>query len=290
MATVPSSSTPWTKPDTTTRPIAIIGAGVMGRRIAMMWVAAGYNIELCEKATHNHTEALDYIRNNQDAQAKKMGTKPGTVNITTCLDDACSNAWMVIEAVPEKLEMKIEILGYIDAAAPGDCVVTTNSSSLRSSQMLANTKHNYRICNGHYYMPPEQCFYEVMSCGQTDEEIPGFLMEKSKTAGFQPVQAKEESTGLVFNRIWAGIKREVLLCMADGVSDAKTIDAMFKSWFVAQKGPCQMMDTVGLDTVYNIEAVYQEQLGLNPKVKDWLKATYVDKGNLGNKSGKGLLS
>lgn len=77
--------------------------------------------------------------------------------------------------------------------------------------------------------------------------------------------------------------------MADGVSDGKTIDAMFRSWFKADKGPCQMMDTVGLDTVYNIEVVYGQQLGTNPRPKDWLKAAYVDKGNLGAKAGKGLL-
>ncbi|KAJ5093077.1 Dehydrogenase multihelical [Penicillium angulare] len=281
--------TPWTTPDTSTRPIAIIGAGVMGRRIAMMWVAAGYNVMLCEKST-NYDGALDYIKSNQDKQAEKMGTKPASVQITANLPEACSQAWMVIEAVPEKIEMKVDILGAIDEVAPPDCVVTTNSSSLRSSQMLVKTKHNYRICNGHYYMPPEQTYYEVMSCGETDEAIPPFLMEKAQSAGFRPVHARKESTGLVFNRIWAAIKRECLLVMADGVSDGKTIDEMFKSWFQAGKGPCQMMDTVGLDTVYNIEVVYQQQLKLNDsRAMDWLKSNYVDKGNLGAKGGVGLL-
>lgn len=94
---------------------------------------------------------------------------------------------------------------------------------------------------------------------------------------------------MVFNRIWAAIKRECLLVMEDEVSDAKTIDEMFKSWFKAEKGPCIMMDAVGLDTVYNIEVIYEEQLGTNPRAKDWLKATYVDKGKLGAKVGTGLL-
>lgn len=281
--------TPWTKPDTTKRPIAVIGAGVMGRRIAMMWVAAGYSVILCEKSTANFDGALDYIKSNKDAQAKKLGTVPSNIELTNSLAEACGNAWMVIEAVPEKLELKIDMLGSVDAVAPADCVVTTNSSSLRSSQMLVKTKKNYRICNGHYYMPPDQTYYEIMSCGETDEGIPPFLMEKAKSAGFIPVHAKTESTGLVFNRIWAGIKRECLNVMADGVSDARTIDEMFRSWFKAEKGPCQMMDTVGLDTVYNIEVVYEQQIGVDSKAKDWLKATYVDKGNLGAKGGKGLL-
>jgi 3-hydroxyacyl-CoA dehydrogenase len=282
-------STPWTKPDTTTRPIAVIGAGVMGRRITMMWVAAGYTVMLREKSLSSYDGAMDYINQNKDTQAAKMGTKPGRVKLTTSLEEAASKAWMVIEAVPEILDLKTDVLGEIDTMAPPDCVVTTNSSSLRSSQMLAKTKNNYRICNGHYYMPPEQPFYEVMSCGYTDPDIFPFLMEKAATAGFRPVHVLKESTGLVFNRIWAGIKREVLLALADGVSDAKTIDEMFKSWFKAEKGPCMMMDTVGLDTVYNIEVIYEQELGMNPRAKNWLKETYVDKGKLGAKGGNGLL-
>jgi 3-hydroxyacyl-CoA dehydrogenase len=282
-------STPWTKPDTSTRPLAVIGAGVMGRRIAMMWISAGFDVILCEKSIDDHNGAVDYIMENKDNQASKRGTKAAGLKVTDSLQEAAENAWMVIEAVPEKLEMKIEVLAEIDAIAPPDCVIASNSSSLRSSQMIVKTKKNYRICNGHYYMPPEQTYYEVMSCGETDPDIFPFLMEKAEKAGFQPVHAKVESTGLVFNRIWASIKREVLLVLAEGVSDGHTVDEMFKGWFKAAKGPCQMMDTVGLDTVYNIEVVYTQQRDLDTTARDWLKETYVDKGNLGAKAGKGLL-
>ncbi|CAG7918416.1 unnamed protein product [Penicillium olsonii] len=282
-------STPWTKPDTSTRPIAVIGAGVMGRRISMMWVAAGYNVIMCEKSVDDYDGAVDFIMENKDKQASQLGTKPAELKISSSLQEAAENAWMVIEAVPEKLDMKIDILGQVDAIAPPDCIIASNSSSLRSSQMIVNTKKNYRICNGHYYMPPEQIYYEVMSCGETDPDIFPFLMEKAAGAGFKPVHAKVESTGLVFNRIWASIKREVLLVLAEGVSDGHTIDEMFKGWFKATKAPCQMMDTVGLDTVYNIEVVYTQQRNLDTTARDWLKETYVDKGNLGAKGGKGLL-
>lgn len=216
-------SSPWVKPDTSTRPIAIIGVGIMGRRIGMMWLAAGYNLILCEKPMDSYNGALDYIKTHKDQQASKLGTKPGEVKLTSSMQVAVENAWMVIEAVPEKLEMKIDILGQADKLAPLDCVVTTNSSSLRSSQMLEKTVNNYRICNGHYYMPPEQTFYEVMACGHTDPAIFPFLVSKAVTAGFQPVHAKRDSTGLVFNRIWAAIKRECLLVMADEVSEGRIL-------------------------------------------------------------------
>ncbi|KAJ5493219.1 hypothetical protein N7539_001965 [Penicillium diatomitis] len=283
------SATPWSRPDTRNRPIAIIGAGIMGRRIAMMWLAAGYNVILCEKQASNHEPALQYIKNNVEKQAAKLGTKPGTGRFTTSMEEAIESAWMVIEAVPEILELKIDLIGQLDHLAPPDCIIASNSSSLRSSQMLVNTKRNYRICNGHYYMPPEQLYFEVMSCGETDPDIFPFLMEKAAAAGFKPVHARKESTGLVFNRIWAGIKRECLLVLSEGITDGGTIDEMFKSWFQANKGPCQMMDMVGLDTVYNIETVYSQELHTDPRPKDWLKTAYVDKGNLGAKTGKGLL-
>jgi 3-hydroxyacyl-CoA dehydrogenase len=282
-------TTPWTKPDTVTRPIAVIGGGVMGRRIAMMWIAAGYKVILCEKDTFNPSEAVAYINENKDEQAKKHSTIPADLKVTPSMKEAVGNAWMVIEAVPEKLDLKIDILAQIDKLAPPDCIIASNSSSLRTSQMIAKTEKNYRICNGHYYMPPEQLYFEVMSCGETDPDIFPFLMEKAASAGFKPVHAKVESTGLVFNRIWAAIKREVLLVLAEGVSDGHTIDEMFRGWFNATKGPCEMMDAVGLDTVYNIETVYTEARGLDTTARDWLKKNYVDQGILGAKTGKGLL-
>lgn len=150
----------------------------MGRRVAMMWVAAGYNVILCEKSIDSYDGALDYINSNKGQQATKLDTKPGEIQLNASMQEAAHNAWTVIEAVPEKLELKIDVMGQVDKIAPADCVVTTNSSSLRSSQMLVNTVKNYRICNGHYYMPPEQNFYEVMSCGHTDPAIFPFLMSK----------------------------------------------------------------------------------------------------------------
>lgn len=197
----------------------------------MMYSAAGYKVNVCEKALDYYDGALEFINSQKDAQAAKLGTKQGEIKLTANLEEAVREAWMVVEAVPEKLELKIEIIkiGQVDKFAPADCVIATNSSSLRSDQMLANAKNRYRIYNGHYYMPPEQLYVEFMTCGETDPDIFPFLMEKAASAGFIPVHVKKPSTGLAFNRILAGIKRECLLALADGTTGAKTIDAMFKS-------------------------------------------------------------
>lgn len=175
-------STPWTKPDTSTRPIAVIGGGVMGRRIAMMWIASGFTVILCEKAV-DYGDAVTYVQEHEAEQAGKQGTEPAELKTTTSLQEAAQNAWMVIEAIPEKLEMKIELITELDKIAPPDCIIASNSSSLRTSQMIVNTEKNYRICNGHYYMPPEQTYFEVMSCGHTDPDIFPFLMERLPRLG-----------------------------------------------------------------------------------------------------------
>ncbi|KAJ5155734.1 hypothetical protein N7492_008537 [Penicillium capsulatum] len=86
------SSRPWTKPDTNSRPVAVIGAGVMGRRIAMMWVAAGWDVMICEKSTKNYNGALEFIYANKDVQAAKLGTTPGEVKLTESMSEAVSDA------------------------------------------------------------------------------------------------------------------------------------------------------------------------------------------------------
>ncbi|KAH2463002.1 hypothetical protein KXW63_008202 [Aspergillus fumigatus] len=283
-------STAWIEPDTIARPVAVIGGGVLGRRLCMMWAAAGHSVQLYEKSPEVASSAIKYINDAMPEQSIKLGTEPGSVFLASSLQDAVQNAWMVIEAIPEILPLKIELFGHLDQLAPPDCILATNSSSYKSSEMIQQVTRRYRVCNGHYYMPPDQNHLEIMTCGYTDPSIIAFLMEQSAAAGFVPIHAKVESTGLIFNRIWAAIKRESLLVMAEGVGTAGDIDQLFKGWFHGEVGPCEMMDRVGLDTVYNIEKHYVEERGLDAKPIEWLKENYVDRGLLGRKSGKGLLS
>ncbi|EAW12128.1 3-hydroxyacyl-CoA dehydrogenase family protein [Aspergillus clavatus NRRL 1] len=289
-------STSWIEPDTTTRPVAVIGGGVLGRRLCMMWAAAGHTVQLYEKSPEVAVAALKYIHEALPQQAsklllgKKAGHGIGHVSPASSLETAVQNAWMVIEAIPELLPLKIELFGQLDQLAPADCILATNSSSYKSREMLEKVARRARVCNAHYYMPPEQNHLEIMTCGFTDPAIISFLLEQAAAAGFVPVHAKVESTGLIFNRIWAAIKREALLVMEEGVASAEEIDDLFKGWFQAQAGPCEMIDRVGLDTVYNIEKHYVEERGLDGKTIEWLKENYLDRGILGRKSGKGLLT
>ncbi|KAF9886419.1 hypothetical protein FE257_011451 [Aspergillus nanangensis] len=279
----------WSCPDTANRPVAVIGGGVLGRRLCMMWAAAGHNVVLYEKQQNVLQAALDYIRPTTPQQAAQVGREvPGTVEAAETLESAVHNAWMVIEAIPEILELKVNLFAELDRLAPPDCILATNSSSYRSREIAVRVERKDRVCNTHYYMPPEKNYVEIMTCGETSEELMAFLMDQATSAGFLAIHAKVESTGLIFNRVWAAIKRECLQVMTDGVGTADDIDLMFKGWFHADIGPSEMMDRVGLDTVYNIEKHYIEERGLGCQANEWLKKEFIDKGNLGYKSGKGL--
>jgi 3-hydroxyacyl-CoA dehydrogenase len=155
------------------------------------------------------------------------------------------NAWLVIECVPEKLDAKIKIFSELVVLARQDAILATNSSSYKSSEMLADVpqESKNRILNMHYYMPPGNMVVELMTDGYTDPAISEYLVKQSREAGTLPYVARKESTGFIFNRLWAAVKRETLTILAEGVSTPEEIDSMWSEMFV--KGgslPCKTMD------------------------------------------------
>ncbi|KAF7155536.1 hypothetical protein CNMCM6106_004682 [Aspergillus hiratsukae] len=275
------------------RPVAILGAGVLGRRLACVWASAGYNVQVRDPSPQQREDCLAYVRDNVASYAEGTGQKPGTVETTENLKEAVDNAWLVIEAVPEKIQIKIDTFAELDALTPSDCILASNSSSYKSSEMLEKVSEatKTRILNMHYYMPPQCMIVELMTDGYTAAEIFPFMVERSKEAATIPYVARKESTGFIFNRLWAAVKREVLTILAEEVSVPEEIDSMWQTMFV--KGgvvPCKTMDGVGLDTVAFIESHYVAERGLSPeKTVDFLQQNYLSKGKLGNKCANGGL-
>jgi hypothetical protein len=128
-----------------------------------------------------------------------------------------------------------------------------------------------------------------MTSGHTAPEIFPFVEARHKEAGLHPVTALKESSGFIFNRIWAAIKREVLAVLAEGVSTPEVIDGIWREQYSSPIGPCAMMDGVGLDTVEHIEQHYVDERGLPPKSLQWLQKNFIESGKLGLKSDKGGL-
>jgi 3-hydroxybutyryl-CoA dehydrogenase len=212
----------------------------------------------------------------------------GVATAAESLDEALDDAWLVVESVPEKLEIKIPLWGQIDQAAPPDTIFATNSSSYPSRLMAENVRDKTRLCNMHFYMPPDINAVDLMSDGETDRGLLDTLLTVLPEFGVHPFEARKECTGFIFNRIWAAIKRESLAVVAEGVARPEDVDGMFKVNLHVQTGPFQMMDLVGLDVVLDIENHYAEEFPHLPKHVRELLQSYVDAGKLGVKTGEGF--
>ncbi|KAJ5674210.1 Dehydrogenase multihelical [Penicillium macrosclerotiorum] len=306
----------------TDRPVTIIGGGVLGRRIACVFVAAGYNVHIRDPSPEALQSSLDYI----DAHKEEFSLMPriskekqsidgakgtetetsirkvdleaytqapfGNYKTFTEIEPAVSNSWLVVEAVPEILDLKTETFAELDAHAPTDCIFGSNSSSFKSSLIVSkvSSERKKRILNTHFTMPPTIRTVELMTCGETDPGVINYLEDVLGECGLLPVAARRESTGFIFNRLWAAIKREILNILSDGVSDPSEIDLLWEHMFKNGPLPCQLMDQVGLDTVAYIEENYVKERGLDPRnTVDWLREHYLNQGRLGKKSEKGGL-
>lgn len=254
-----------------------------------MFATRGGTVRIHARRAEQRAEATQYV---VEALPKLLATRDfgeaGVVTATGSLGEALDGAWLAVESVPEKLGIKIPLWGEIDKAAPSDTIFATNSSSYPSRLMAENVSDKTRLCNMHFYMPPELTAVDLMSDGQTDRGLLDSLLTVLPEFGIHPFEARKESTGFIFNRIWAAIKRESLAVVAEGVARPEDVDGMFKVNWRVPAGPFQMMDMVGLDVVLDIENHYAEEFPYLPKsVRDLLQS-YVDAGKLGIKTGEGF--
>ena len=271
------------------RPMAVIGAGTLGRRIALMFAAHGAEVRINDLNQEQRDAAVDYVTQSLPALADGLkGTVPGRVSAHADIADTVRNAWLVIEAVPERLELKRQVFGQLDELSPADAILASNSSSYASRLFLDKVHHPERVLNIHFYMPPNQNAVDVMSCGKTDRDVIDFVLATLAHFGFYPFEARKESTGFIFNRVWAAVKRESLEVVAEGVSTAQEVDRMFEINTGSAAGPFRLMDQVGLDVVLDIEEHYCAEHPEYPEGPRQVLRSYVQQGRLGVKSGAGF--
>lgn len=275
--------------DIRNRPVAVIGAGTLGRRIALMFASRGGPVHIYARRKEQLAEAEQYVAENLSRviDGRAFG-EPGIVTTTTSLADALDGAWLAVESAPEKLDIKISLWGNIDQAAPPDTIFATNSSSYPSRLMAEKVRDKTRLCNTHFYMPPEVNGVDLMSDGETDRAVLDTLLAVLPEFGVYPFEARKECTGFIFNRVWAAIKRESLAVVAEGVARPEDVDGMYKLNLGAPAGPFQLMDLVGLDVALDVEKHYTDVFPHLPTHARDLLQDYVDAGKLGLKSGEGF--
>ncbi|KAF2095770.1 NAD(P)-binding protein [Rhizodiscina lignyota] len=273
--------------------VTLLGAGTQGARLAFMWSKLGRRVHLVdpnEKQLDSAYTRIETFRRGSDPSPHKWGE----IRLLDSkeLEKAASSSWMVVECVPEKLELKRKVVQGLNDVAPQETIIASNSSSYTITEIIngLELRNGSRFLSLHSYWPPETAAIEVMGTADTSPDVIALVMEQCKLHGFQPFHVQRTSTGYIYNRIWAAIKREALLTVAEGVASPAELDAIFKEVLKTPKGPCEQMDIVGLDVVLDIEEHYAaEREGLPQLPREFLKKMIAE-GNLGVKSGSGFYS
>lgn len=202
-------------------------------------MSGGWNVRIRDPSQPQREQAEQYVKENIGTYTALTNREPGSISTFDDLKSAVKDAWLVVEAVPEKLQIKVDTFADLEKYTDPDCILASNSSSYKSSEMLGSVgaETRKRILNTHYMMPPETMVVELMTDGHTSPEIFQFLEARHREAGLHPITALKESTGFVFNRVWAAIKREVLKVIQEGVSTPEVVDAVFMEMYGAKQGP-----------------------------------------------------
>ncbi|GAA6022312.1 hypothetical protein JCM10207_003281 [Rhodosporidiobolus poonsookiae] len=275
----------WTRPtNLARRPVAILGGGFQGRRIAFMWGSQGRPVVVYDK----QRAALNATAAYYEEQTKQHTL--GRLSTTSSLSETLSkhDPWLIIEAVPEILSLKRDTFATLERDAPRDAILATNSSSYKSSEIIQGLSCGNRALNIHYFRPPEIVSCEVMTSGSTQVEVIDTVVEQLRLHGHTPFLARRESSGFIHNRVWAAIKREALQVVAEGVANPEDVDALFRARFKTPQGPFEIMDGVGLDVVLDIENHYAEERPHLPISPRQLLERYKAAGRLGIKTGQGF--
>jgi 3-hydroxybutyryl-CoA dehydrogenase len=270
------------------RPAVVVGAGTIGRRIALMLATGKNEVRLVDSSQAALANAQAYIEKQLPALLEKTGGSSPQIVYGSDLAAALQDAWLVTEAIPEQLELKKQLFAQLDRMAPADSILATNSSSYPSSHLIDGLSRPERVLNTHYLMPPERNPVEIMSSGKTDAALIKLLMDELPKYGLAPFHVLEESVGFIFNRIWAAIKRESLMVVAEGVSTPADVDRIFELSVGTKGGPFRLMDMVGLDVVLDIEEHYASLDPTLPELPRKLLKEYVSQGRLGMKTGHGF--
>ncbi|KAG9256777.1 putative 3-hydroxyacyl-CoA dehydrogenase [Emericellopsis atlantica] len=273
------------------RCVSILGAGTQGRRLAFMWSSQGQDVHLIDAQPSQLQASIGAV---EELRASWSAKGSATGKIVTHLPDelgqALQSSWLVVECVPERLPLKKKILQELDSVAPEDVIVASNSSSYSCGEIIKDLDltHKSRILSAHTYWPPETPAIEIMSHETTDQAHVQLMLDRCAAHGFEPFHVRKPSMGYLYNRIWAAIKREALLAASEGAGTPEEIDAIFRGILKTAKGPFELMDVVGLDVVYDIEQHYAEARADVPEEPRQYLKNYLDRGDLGVKSGKGF--
>jgi 3-hydroxybutyryl-CoA dehydrogenase len=274
--------------------IAVLGAGTMGHGIAYAAIAGGYEtrmFDVSEAPLVKGSAAIEGILGkgvelgkvtsaDADAMRKRLTT-------TTSIADALDGIDMVIEAAPERIDLKLSLMADIERHAPPQAIVATNTSALSITEMAGSIKAPARVAGMHFFNPVHKMkLIEIVQALESAPETLQAIEGVSKQMGKETVLVRE-SPGFITSRVNVTIGNEAFFMLMEGVASARDIDKALKLGLNHPMGPFELVDLVGLDTRLSILEYLHRSLGEKYRPCPLL-AQYVKAGRLGRKVGKGV--
>ena len=276
------------------RTVAVLGAGTMGHGIAHAAMAAGYDTRLFDVST----EALDRARAAIDAIINK-GVELGRTTlgdaqaIRRCLATSpdlsatVADADFVIEAAPERIDLKLALLADVDRLAPAHAVIATNTSALGITELAGSIRQPSRVAGMHFFNPVHKMrLVEIVRALHSAPDTLNAVEQVARRMGKETVVVRE-SPGFITTRVNATIGNEAFYMLMEGIASARDIDKALKLGLNHPMGPFELVDLVGLDTRLAILEYLHRTLGEKYRPCPLL-AEYVQAGRLGRKVGRGV--
>jgi 3-hydroxybutyryl-CoA dehydrogenase len=275
--------------------ITVVGGGTMGNGIAHVAAQNGRSVRLVDVAPEMLDRAMATIRKNLDRQMKKglidedgKAAVLGRIEIGSDLAAGVADAHLVVEAVPEKLELKKQIFATLDEEAPADAILATNTSSISITQIASFTERPEAVIGMHFMNPvPVMKLVEVIRGLATSDETMATVVELATELGKTPVEVND-FPGFVSNRVLLPMINEAVMALLEGVAEVEAIDTVMKLGMNHPMGPLALADLIGLDTCLSILEVLHRELGDDRYRPSPLLRKYVAAGWLGRKSGRGF--
>jgi len=294
--TTSATSTIPTTLTTSTTPVAVLGAGTMGHGIATAFAAGGRPVALFDVDSDQLDAARDRIAGALGTLAAHGGlAEPDAaadrIRYTADLADAVAAADLVIEAVPEDLDLKRETFERVAAHAPDDAVLATNTSSLSVTDIAAAVDEPGRVVGTHWFNPPHVVpVVEVVSGDDTADATADAAADALAAVGKTPVRVRKDVPGFIANRIQAAMANEAWALLRDGVASAADIDAAVRGSFgfrLPVLGVFEKSDHSGLDVHHAVLDRLLAEVDRGTEPIDAL-TDLVEAGNLGTKTGRGV--
>jgi len=278
--------------------IAVIGAGAMGRQIALQCALKGFKVSLNDNREEGLRQADEFVHQYLDGRIAKgklaeadKASALAKLEITPDLAKAASEASLVIEAIIEKFEPKVALFRALDRMCPPDTIFGTNSSNMRGSRLAEVTSRPGRVLNIHFFNPALVMeLVEVVVHPAVPDDVIAAVVAFCKRIGKTPVVLRKEIPGFIVNRIFRALTREAISLYEEGYASAEDIDLAVTKGLGHPMGPLRLLDTTGIDVSYLARLDEYEETGVAAAKPNRILKEMYEKGEWGKKTGKGFYS